>query len=124
MDFKAKSARGIKIYRSIRIPSFIVYLILMAGGLVMQYIWTAWRPQYENYELEGHTGLYYTGGINTVYELAQPQARDDNYLIVLGFFLILETSSMLQWIFSNPVLMFLGRRSYSKFSLLAKWFMH
>jgi hypothetical protein len=114
MDFKTKSARGIKIYRSIRLPSIILYLTLMAAGLVMQYLWTDWRPQFENYELEGHTGLYYTGGVNTNYDLAQPQARDDNYLIVLGFFLILETSTVLQWIISNPLFMFLGRRSYSK----------
>jgi hypothetical protein len=120
LDFKARSARGIKIYRSIRLPSFILYLVLMAGGLAMQYLWTDWRPQYENYELEGHTGLYYTAGLNTEYVLGQPEARDDNYLIILGFFLILETSSVLQWIMSNPLFVFLGRRSYSKFTPSAR----
>jgi hypothetical protein len=112
MNFKARSARGIKIWRSIRLPSFILYLVLMAAGLAMQYLWVAWRPQFENKELIGHTGLYYTGGLNTDYTLAQPQARDDIYLIVLGFCLILETSTMLQWIFSTRVFMSLGRRSY------------
>ncbi|KAI9737620.1 MAG: hypothetical protein M1818_005624 [Claussenomyces sp. TS43310] len=115
MDFKTKSNRGIQIYRSIRIPSWTLYGLLLAVGLMLQYLWTAWRPEFENYELVGHTGLYYTGGVNTQYDLKQPQARDDNYLIVLGFFLLLETSDILQMIFSNTFFMYLGRRSYSFF---------
>jgi hypothetical protein len=114
MDFKTKSQRGIKIWRRIRLPSWVLYVVLMAAGLVMQYLWTAWRPEFENYELQGHTGLYYTGGLNTAYDVKQPQARDDNYLIILGFMLLLETSDILQRIFQNPLFMLLGRRSYSK----------
>lgn len=114
MDFRARSARGIKIWRSIRLPTSILYVVLMAAGLAMQYMWVAWRPEFEHYELQGHTGLYYTGGLNVDYDLGQPQARDDNYLILLGFFLLLETSEMLRWVFANPLFVFLGRRSYSK----------
>lgn len=119
MDFKPVSKRGIHIWRSIRLPSVVVYGILMAGGLVMQYLWTAWRPEFENYELQGHTGLYYTGGLNTKYDLKQPQARDDNYLIILGFLLLLESSDLLQMIFRNPFFVYLGRRSLSTFSFFS-----
>jgi hypothetical protein len=113
MDFKKKSQCGIKIYRSIRLPSWILYGILMAAGLTMQYLWVAWRPDLTNYELEGHTGLYYTGGLNVNYNVGQPQARDDNYLVVLGGFLLLETSDFLQRLFANPLFIYLGKRSYS-----------
>jgi peptidoglycan/LPS O-acetylase OafA/YrhL len=115
MDFRQISQRGITVYRSIRLPSWTLYIGLMAAGLVMQYLWTAWRPEYENYELKVHTGLYYTGGLNTGYDVRQPQARDDNYVVLLGFFLLLETSEFVQHIFQNPLFMYLGRRSYSYF---------
>lgn len=117
MEFKAASKRGVRVWRSIRCPSIVFYLVLLAGGLVMQYLWTAWRPELESYELQGHTGLYYTSGLNTKYDVKQPQARDDNYLIILGFFLLLESSDFLQMIFRNSLFVYLGRRSLSWFLL-------
>ena len=81
----------------------------------MQYIWTAWRPDLVNKEYLIHTGLYYTPGLNTNDNGRYPQARDDNYLFLLGFFLLLESSDMLQYIFGNPFFKFLGRRSLSMY---------
>jgi hypothetical protein len=81
----------------------------------MQYLWAAWRPQWRNQELVAHGGLYYTGGLNEDFDVNQPQARDDNYLVLLGFFLIVETSDILQWVFANPFFVYLGKRSLSKF---------
>jgi hypothetical protein len=86
----------------------------MAAGLVMQYLWVAWRPNYANAELEAHTALYYTGGLNRQYDPNAPQARDDNYLVILGGFLMLESYTWVQKIFENPVFVWLGRRSLSK----------
>jgi hypothetical protein len=86
----------------------------MAGGLTMQYMWTAWRPASGNVELLGHAGLYYTGGLNTDYDLIEPQARDDNYVLLVGFFLLMETSDLAQRILSNHLFMWLGERSLSK----------
>ena len=63
----------------------------MAAWYLMQYIWVAWRPEYQNVELKGHAGLYYTGGLNSDYDLHQPQARDDNFLILSGFMFLLES---------------------------------
>jgi hypothetical protein len=114
MDFKAKSHRGIPILRtSIRFPAWPVYVLLMAAGLAMQYLWTAWRPDSGNIELIGHAGLYYTGGLNTEYNVIQPQARDDNYVFLLGFLLFVETSDLAQKLLSNPLLSYLGSRSLS-----------
>ena len=115
MDFKAKAKRGLPVWRTqLRIPTWIISGLLMAAGLSMMYLWTAWRPEIGNVELIGHAGLYYTGGLNTEYDLIQPQARDDNYVFLLGFFLFMESSDILQWLLANPVFIYLGSRSLSK----------
>lgn len=115
MDFKAKAQRGIPLWRtSLRCPTWVVSGLLMAAGLLMQYLWTAWRPEMGNLELIGHAGLYYTGGLNTEYDLIQPQARDDNYVFLLGFFLLMESSTILQRLLANPLFIYLGSRSLSK----------
>lgn len=83
----------------------------MAAGLTMQYLWTAWKPGMMNRELEYHTDIYSTGGLDTEYDVSQPQARADNYLVIVGALLLLESSDLLQWGFKNPVFLYLGRRS-------------
>ena len=105
-----------QVYRSIHIPSYIPFTIIFAAGVVMQYLWAAWRPEYRNEEIIAHGGLYYTGGLNEDFDVKQPQARDDNYLVLLGFFLFIESSDLLHWVFSNPLFVYLGRRSLSKHS--------
>ncbi|ORY09758.1 hypothetical protein BCR34DRAFT_625580 [Clohesyomyces aquaticus] len=115
MSFKTKAQRGIPIYRSIRLPSYVLYFVLLAAGLVMQYLWVAWRPSYQDDELRMHGGLYYTGGLNEDFDVRQPQARDDNYLVLLGFMLCVETSDILQCALGNSFLVYLGRRSLSWF---------
>ncbi|EKG14624.1 hypothetical protein MPH_08204 [Macrophomina phaseolina MS6] len=123
MDFKAKAQRGVPIHlpggKRVRCPSYVLYGVVLLAGLIMEYLWIAWRPAYANAELKGHTGLYNAGGLNDGLDLSQPLARDDNYLIILGFMLMMETSDMLQLIFRNPLFMYLGRRSFSYFLIQA-----
>lgn len=115
MRYRERAAKGVRIWRtSWRCPTWIPCLVLMAAGLAMQYLWTAWRPEYANRELTAHTGLYYSGGLNTKVDEKEPQARDDDYLLLLGFFLLLESSGFLQRIFSNSFSVYMGRRSLSK----------
>lgn len=123
MDFRAKAKRGVPIRlpggRAVRCPSYIPYGVLLLAGLIMQYLWVAWRPEYRNAELKGHTGLYNAGSLNDGLDLDQPLARDDNYLVIVGFMLMMETSDMLQFIFKNPLFTYLGRRSFSYFLIQA-----
>jgi hypothetical protein len=79
----------------------------------MQFVWTAARPDLQNAELFYHTGIYNTGGLNTTVDVTASQIRADCYLIVMGFSLILETSSVLQSVFRSKFLVLLGRRSLS-----------
>lgn len=115
MRYQERAQKGVRIWNTAwRCPTWIPCLILMAAGLAMQYLWTDWRPQYADRELRAHTGLYYSGGLNTQVDDNEPQARDDDYLLLLGFFLLLECSSFLQRVFSNSLFVYLGRRSLSK----------
>ncbi len=117
MDFKARARHGVPIWRTpIRLPLWLIYTVLMGVGITMQYLWIAWRPSSANVELEGNLGLYYTGGLTTTadYNLIQPQATDANYPVLLGFFLLLESSDIVQRIFDNPLLVYLGTRSLCK----------
>jgi hypothetical protein len=97
----------------VRIPLWVIGGLLMSAGFIMQFVWTAARPDLQNAELLYHTGIYNTGGLNTSVDVTAAQIRADCYLIVLGFFLILETSSIVQSIFRNKFLVLLGRRSLS-----------
>ena len=113
MDFQAWARRGVQIpgVRRWRLPTWVVGAVLIASGWVMQYLWTAWRPEYRNRELRVHTGLYYTGGLNTQVDSTEPQARDDDYLVILGFYVLMETYPWLQHLLGSKIFLFLGRRS-------------
>lgn len=117
MDFKAKAHRGLRIGlpggRWVRCPSLIPCGTILLAGLIMEYLWVAWRPEYATAELKGHTGLYNGGSLNDGLDLSEPLARDDNYLVILGFMLMMESSDMLQLVFKNPLFTYLGRRSFS-----------
>jgi peptidoglycan/LPS O-acetylase OafA/YrhL len=89
----------------------------MAAGFTMQFVWTAARPDLQNAELLYHTGIYSTGGLNTSVDTTNAQIRADCYLIILGFFLVLESSSVVQSVFRNKFLVLLGRRSLSTSSI-------
>jgi hypothetical protein len=90
----------LQVYRSIRIPSYIAYTTILATGIVLQYLWAAGHPDYR---------------IKAVVQ--QPEARDDNYLVLLGLCLFVETSNLLQWALANPLFVYLGRRSLSEYHL-------
>lgn len=97
-----------------RIPIWLLGLFAFLAGFALQFTWVAALPQYENAELYYHTGLYSTGGINYGVDTAAAQMRADCWLIVVGFSLLLETSSVLQTIFRSRFLVFLGKRSFCK----------
>lgn len=99
----------------IRVPVWIIGGLLMAAGFIMQFVWTAARPDLQNAELFYHTGIYSTGGLNKGVDVTAAQIRADCYLIILGFSLILETSSVVRSVFRSKFLVFLGRRSLSYF---------
>ena len=115
MSLREKCQRGIPLPFGLRwrCPVWVVGGILMLAGGVMQYLWTDWRPEYENRELVAHTGLYYSGGLNLVVDRNEPQARDDAYLLLLGLGLVIESVGWVRRVLETRVLGYLGRRSLS-----------
>lgn len=97
----------------LQVPFWVLGGLCMVAGFIMQFVWTAARPDLQNAELFYHTGIYTTGGLNTDVDVTAAQIRADCYLIIMGFSLILETSSTLQSGFRSKFLLFLGRRSLS-----------
>ena len=107
-DLKAKC-------QSHKLLTLAIAGICLAGGFGMEFLWQAAFPNLQNAEINYHTGLYNTGGIYTWNDTTAPQLRADNYLIIVGFYILLEASDIMQMIFRNPVFKFLGRRSYSQY---------
>lgn len=107
MDFKANVQAN-------RLRTVAIAGALMAAGYAMQFVWVAARPDLADAEIDYHTGLYTTGGVYLWNDATAPQLRADNYLVIIGFFLFLESTEWLQAIFRNRVFVFLGNRSYSK----------
>jgi hypothetical protein len=114
MDLRPDGTTSLTVGKKFRVPYWIIGAVLMVGGFAMQFIWVAWRPDLMNSELYYHTGLYSTGGINYGVDVTTDQIRADCYLIILGFHLILECSSLLQSILRSRFLVMLGKRSFSE----------
>ncbi|KAF2015709.1 hypothetical protein BU24DRAFT_450382 [Aaosphaeria arxii CBS 175.79] len=114
MDLQFKSRSGIRVGRY-RVPMWPIYGVLVFTGVLLQYLFIAWRPEFRHKELQGHTGLYTSGSLNSGVDTEQPQARDDNYLVILGTMLFVETYDVLQRVLRNRVLVGLGKRSFSIF---------
>ncbi|KAF8866738.1 hypothetical protein BDZ45DRAFT_639070 [Acephala macrosclerotiorum] len=115
MDFESKSQKGLRILKRWTLPSWVVYGVCMVVGLMMQFFWVAWKPQLAEGELKIHADLYGSAGLNEHPDLRQPQARIDNYFVIVGVMGLLETSAFLQFIFSSAPLLYLGRRSFAWF---------
>jgi hypothetical protein len=133
MDFKARAQRGIPIeipsrrFRqadgsAFRLPVWVPAGLCLIGGLIMQYLWVAWRPDLFDSEYLVHGGLYYSGGLNYDYPTRHNQARDDAYLTIVGIFLFLESYDILQRFFSNGFLVSLGKRSLSKLPCFSNFY--
>lgn len=119
MGFREKSKAGISL-GPIRFPAWPLYILVMAAGWIMQFIWVAALPELANEEIKYHTGLYDTGGLYTWNDPNNPQLRADIYLIIIGFWLLLETFAWMRAIFANPVFRFLGERSFCKTTFLSR----
>ena len=115
MDLKHKSRRGFALGR-VRVPVWPLYALLVAGGFVLQFLFIAWRPALRDKELYGHTGLYTEGTLNEEVNADQPLARVDNYLIMIGTMLLIETFDLPQKVLRSRPFVALGRRSFSESS--------
>lgn len=106
---------GFGITQNFSLPVWFPASVSILAGLVMKYMWTAAFPQHINAELNLHP-IYHTQDDLSVaaYDLSEPYGRMDDWLVVVGVLLLVESFPMLQNMLSASCLQFIGQRSLSK----------
>jgi hypothetical protein len=113
MDFQSRSRHGFQI-GSLRIPLWPLYAAMVFTGVALQFFFISWKIDMRNDELYGHTGLYSGGMLNENVDVDQPMARVDNYLIILGVQLLIETFEWPRRVLRGGAFVALGKRSFSR----------
>lgn len=116
MNFAVRSQRGFSLGKS-TIPFWPIYALMVFVGVFLHFLFISWRADLRNDEIYSHTGIYTGGLLNENVDLDLPMARIDNYLIILGCTLLIETFEMPRSILSGSFFVALGRRSFSKCTL-------
>lgn len=113
-ELRPRLEAGLKITDDWKLPPAISAALMTAVGVAMKYCWTAF-PQYVNEELVLHPYLDLSE-LTTRGEFvaADPYPRLDNYLVIFGVLLFVETSAHMQSLLSAKWLVCLGRRSFSE----------
>ncbi|CAN9394583.1 unnamed protein product [Alternaria alternata] len=114
MDFQFRSLKGFKI-GNFGIPVWPLYAIMVVTGVILQYAFISGKPSMRDNELYGHTALYDDGFLNENADLDQPMPRVDNYLIILGSMLLVETFEWPRSVLRGGFFVSLGKRSFSWF---------
>lgn len=111
MQLQERLGEGVKLRLSsrrsrweLRVPGWVPGVVLLLAGGTLQFFWKEWRPTFE-------------GGQSNV---AQPLAREDDYLVVMGLLLLLESLRWLRKAVGNVLFVAIGRRSLSKSSSLVR----
>ncbi|CAO2649149.1 Nn.00g100980.m01.CDS01 [Neocucurbitaria sp. VM-36] len=114
MDLQLRSRTGFR-FSKLRVPLWPLYVAMVVTGVALQYLFISWNPKMRSNELYGHTGLYEGGMLNENVDTEQPLARVDNYLVIFGVMLLIETFEWLQKALRCNLLVALGKRSFSCF---------
>jgi len=113
MDFQIRSRRGLSI-GTFTLPIWPLYTAMVVTGVLLQFLFISAKPSMRDDELYGHTALYKDGFLNENRDGSQPTARVDNYLIILGASLLIETFEWPRGVLRSGFLVAMGRRSFSK----------
>ncbi|KAF2861981.1 hypothetical protein K470DRAFT_269501 [Piedraia hortae CBS 480.64] len=100
-----------------RLETYAAGATCLIAGFTMQFLWVAAWPELYTAEIKYHTGVYQTGGLWLWNDATAPLLRADDYLVIVGFNLLLESTDVLQRIFRSRALVFIGKRSFSYFLL-------
>ncbi|KAI8935845.1 hypothetical protein NX059_007362 [Plenodomus lindquistii] len=114
MHFQSRSRHGFQI-AGLQVPIWPLYVATAFTGYLLQFLFISWNPGMRKNELYGHTGLYTGGEMNKDLDESQKLARVDNYLIMVGVMLLIETFEWPRNILRSKAFVALGRRSFSVF---------
>jgi len=114
-QLRTQMDEGLPIGKSGRIPHAVPAIAMVIAGLAMKYCWTVF-PQYINEELVLSPFLDLSENTITRGEFAaaDPYPRVDNWLVIFGLLLLVETTVQIRDLLSAKWLVFLGKRSLSK----------
>ncbi|KAK4542403.1 hypothetical protein LTR36_006860 [Oleoguttula mirabilis] len=106
---------GLSITKEWKLPLALPGAAMMIAGLAMKYMWTAF-PRYMDAELVLHPYLDLAENTTRAqFAAADPYPRLDNYLVIFGALLMVETTPQIKKLLSARWLVALGRRSLSLF---------
>ena len=113
---KADFHRGFQITRQSCVPNGLIGAVLSAGGLAMKYVWVAARPDLEHVELASRPSLQFSDTFSVEkFDTSKPYPRMDNYLLIIGILLLVETFEVVQKsLAGNRTLVFFGKRSFGE----------
>lgn len=114
MDFQARSRNGFQI-AGYQAPFWPLYVLLAFIGYLLQFLFISWNPGMRKNELYAHTGIYTGGLLNENLDESRKLGRVDNYLIIVGIMLLVETFEWPRHVLRSKPLVALGRRSFSVF---------
>ncbi|RMZ74164.1 glycoside hydrolase family 16 [Pyrenophora seminiperda CCB06] len=114
MDFALRSRRGLQM-GTFTLPIWPLYATMVVTGVLLQFLFVSAKPSMRDDELYGHTALYEDGFLNKNMDASQPMARVDNYLIILGASLLIETFEWPRGLLRRRFFVAMGRRSFSWF---------
>jgi hypothetical protein len=105
---------GLKINENVKIPWIVPGALMTVAGAAMKYCWAVF-PQFVNKELLLHPFLDLSENTTRAqFAAADPFPRVDNFLVIYGIMLIVETLQPVKNVLSAKWLTELGRRSLSK----------
>lgn len=115
-QLRLRLEEGITINKKLdwKLPYTLLGAAMVIAGYAMKYTWAA-LPQFYNKELVLRPFLHLSERTNIVeYAASGPYARVDNFLVVLGILLLVETCVPVRHWLSVKPLVVLGKRSLSK----------
>ena len=114
---RARLTHGFRVVGEMRCPPYLSATVLLLVGLAMKYTWTS-MSQYIDSELVLHPFLHLSDYTTTeTFDGRNPYPRLDDFLIIIGIMILIETLNLAQSILSARVLILLGERSLSKYSI-------
>lgn len=113
MDLQSKSRDGVRV-AGVKIPIWPLYAVMAFTGYLLQFLFISWSPAMRKNELYAHISVYYGDLSNDRLNALHKLARIDNYLIVVGVMLLIETFEWPRSVLRSKPLVALGKRSFSK----------
>lgn len=115
-EVREEFKQGLKLKGDTRLPYWVFAILSATTGLALKYVFTA-LPQLKNSMLVLHPFLDLSSSRTTATVATGPYPRVDDCLLIIGIVMAVEMFPMLQHILSSKILVWFGKRTFSKVRL-------